>query len=54
LPKRFQTERPVLSPTEVETLAQAIPHESDRVLVRLMAFGLVANQRMLRATVARC
>ena len=39
LPKRFQTERPVLSPFEVETLAQAIPHESDRVLVRLVAFG---------------
>jgi integrase len=39
LPKRLQTERPVLSPAEVETLAQAIPHESDCVLIRLMAFG---------------
>jgi site-specific recombinase XerD len=39
LPKRFQTVRPVLSPAEVQTLAQAISHESDRVLVRLMAFG---------------
>jgi integrase len=39
LPKRFQTERRVLSSAEVATLAQAIPHESDSVLIRLMAFG---------------
>ena len=39
LPKRFQTERPLLSPAEVETLAQASRHESDSVLIRLMAFG---------------
>ena len=45
LPKRLQTERPVLSPAEVETLAQATPHESDRVLVRLMAYcGLRINE----------
>jgi integrase len=45
LPKRFQTERPVLSPTEVEKLAQTMAHESDRVLVRLMAFdGLRINE----------
>jgi integrase len=28
-----------LTPAEVEKLAQAVNHESDRVLVRLMAFG---------------
>ena len=39
LPKRFQMERPVLSPAEVERLARAMTHESDRVLVRLIAFG---------------
>jgi integrase len=39
LPKRSQPERLVLSPAEVEKLAQAMNHESDRVLVRLLAFG---------------
>ena len=39
LPKRSQMERPVLPPAEVEKLAQAMSHESDRVLVRLLAFG---------------
>jgi integrase len=39
LPKRLQMERPVLSPTEVDKLAQAMNRESDRVLVRLLAFG---------------
>jgi integrase len=39
LPKRSQMNRPVLSPAEVEKLAQAMNHESDRVLVRLLAFG---------------
>ena len=39
LPKRSPMERPVLSPAEVEKLAQAMNHESDRVLVRLLAFG---------------
>ena len=39
LPKRSQMERPVLSPAEVEKLAQVMNHESDRVLVRLLAFG---------------
>jgi integrase len=39
LPKRSQMERPVLSPAEVEKLAQAMSKESDRVLVRLLAFG---------------
>jgi hypothetical protein len=37
LPKRPQTERPVLSPAEVERLASAMTHERDRVLVRLLA-----------------
>jgi integrase len=32
-------ERAVLSPAEVEKLAQAMTQESDRVLVRLLAFG---------------
>ena len=39
LPKRPQTERPVLSPAEVERLASAMTHERDRVLVRLLAYG---------------
>ena len=39
LPKRSQIERAVLSPAEVEKLAQAMNHESDRVLVRLLAYG---------------
>jgi integrase len=39
LPKRPQTERPVLSPAEVEALACAMTHERDRVLVRLLAYG---------------
>jgi integrase len=39
LPKRSQMERPVLSPAEVEKLAKAMNHESDRVLVRVLAFG---------------
>ena len=39
LPRRPRTERPVLSPTEVERLAIAMPHEADRVLVRLLAYG---------------
>ena len=38
-PKRPQTERPVLSPAEVEALACAMTHERDRVLVRLLARG---------------
>ena len=39
LPKHSQMERPVLSPAEVEKLAKAMNHESDRVLVRVLAFG---------------
>ncbi|HEX6759891.1 MAG TPA: tyrosine-type recombinase/integrase [Propionibacteriaceae bacterium] len=39
LPKRPQTERPFLSPAEVEALACAMTHERDRVLVRLLAYG---------------
>ncbi len=39
LPKRPQTERPVLSPAEVEALACAMTHERDCVLVRLLAYG---------------
>jgi integrase len=39
LPKRPQMNRPVLSPAEVEKLAAAMPYRSDRVLVRLLAYG---------------
>src|SRR4029450_2009924 len=39
LPKRPQTEGPVLSPAEVERLAAAVTHGRDRVLVRLLAYG---------------
>jgi integrase len=39
LPKRLQTERPVLTPAEVEALACAMTHERDHVLVRLLAYG---------------
>lgn len=39
LPKRPQTERPFLSPAEVEALACAMTHERDRVLVRQLAYG---------------
>lgn len=39
LPKRPKTDRPVLSPVEVERLATAMMHEADRVLVRLLAYG---------------
>jgi integrase len=39
LPKRSQMERPVLSPAEVEKLAQTMNHDSDSLLVRLLAFG---------------
>jgi integrase len=39
LPKRPQTERPVLSRAKVEALACAMTHERDRVLVRLLAYG---------------
>jgi integrase len=41
LPKRPQTERPVLSPAEVEALACAMTHQRDRVLVRLLAYGVL-------------
>jgi integrase len=39
LPKRPKTDRPVLSPAEVERLAAAMPTDADRVLVRLLAYG---------------
>jgi integrase len=39
LPKRPKTDRPVLSPVEVERLAMAMANEPDRVLVRLLAYG---------------
>ena len=39
LPKRPKTDRPVLSPAEVEQLAAAMSGEADRVLVRLLAYG---------------
>ena len=53
LPKRLQMERPVLSPAEVEKLAQAMTTNLivcwfDRRLRR------VANQRMFRTAVVRC
>jgi integrase len=38
LPRRAETERPVLSPAEVESLAAAMRHERDRVLVRVLAY----------------
>ncbi|WP_346282230.1 site-specific integrase [Pseudonocardia sp.] len=37
LPKRPVTDRPVLSPGEVQALARAMPHGSDRVLVKVLA-----------------
>jgi integrase len=38
LPRRPQVERPVLSPVEVERLANAVTHEADQLLVRLLAY----------------
>jgi integrase len=38
LPRRPKTERPVLSPAEVEKLAAAMRHERERLLVRLLAY----------------
>src|SRR5262249_59539103 len=38
LPRRADTERPVLSPAEVESLAAAMRRERDRVLVRVLAY----------------
>lgn len=38
LPRRPKTERPVLTPAEVEKLASAMRSEVDRVLVRLLAY----------------
>lgn len=39
LPRKQEVDRPVLSPAEVEKLAQACKLERDRVLVRLLAYG---------------
>ena len=39
LPRRQQVERPVLSPAEVEKIAQACPHERDKVLIRFLAYA---------------
>jgi integrase len=39
LPKRPTTDRPVLSPGEVQALARAMPHPSDRVLVKVLAYA---------------
>ena len=39
LPRRQQVERPVLSPVEVEKIAQACKHERDRMLVRFLAYS---------------
>lgn len=38
LPRRPKTERPVLSPTEVEKLASGMREKRDRVLARLLAY----------------
>jgi integrase len=38
LPRRPTTDRPVLSPSEVQTLARAMSHDSDQVLVKLLAY----------------
>ena len=54
LPKRPQTERPVLSPAEVEALACAMTHERDRVLVRLLAYGGLRVGEALALALVRC
>ena len=39
LPRKQQVERPVLSPAEVEKIAQACTHERDKMLVRFLAYS---------------
>jgi integrase len=39
LPTAPQTDRPVLSPAEIEKLAAAMPTDLDRIAVRLMVYG---------------
>ena len=39
LPRRQQVQRPVLSPADVEKIAQACPHERDKVLMRFLAYA---------------
>jgi integrase len=39
LPRRPTTDRPVLSPVEVQALALALPQRSDRVLVKVLAYA---------------
>jgi len=39
LPRRPMTDRPVLSPTDIERLAQAMRHKDDQTLVRLLGYG---------------
>lgn len=39
LPRSRPTERPVLSPAEVESLAEAMPRADRKLLVRLLAYG---------------
>lgn len=39
LPRRPRTDRPVLPPAEVERLASVMRQETERVLVRLLAYG---------------
>src|SRR6478609_10186311 len=39
LPRRPRTDRPVLSPAEVERLASAMRRDDDKLIVRLLAYG---------------
>ncbi len=39
LPRKQQIDRPVLSPAEVEKIAQACRHERDKVLIRFLAYA---------------
>ena len=39
LPRRPITDRPVLSPIDIERLAMAMPRDDDRTLVRLLGYG---------------
>jgi integrase len=39
LPRKQQVERPVLSPADVEKIANACKHERDRVLIRFLCYS---------------
>lgn len=39
LPRRPRTDRPVLSPTDVERLVEAMRRDDDKLIVRLLAYG---------------